>query len=296
MSNLPVIIKMSENDNIVNRVKSLLKDEAGSFIASVINISRGSETLQLCDPVALWGAAIKSAAVKLPIEPALGYACIVPFKNSKTQKYEPSFIIQVKGLIQLALRTGQYKEIMTSAIYEDEIVSYDPIRDKVKLVDKMPENPKRYDGKSKPVGYYASFELLNGFSKESYWDLAKIMNHVSLYVPTWDKKKKEFYYGSFWTKNFDRMAEKTVLKYILSGWGLMSVEMVKAVQNDESESIDANVPPANDPNIPDAEDVNKKIRRGKANKEGVIDAEVTAPTDTQPEAPAPAEEKDPFDD
>jgi len=263
MSNLPAIIKMSENDNVVKRVKDLLKDEGGSFIASVINISRGSETLQLCEPVALWGAAIKSAAVKLPIEPALGYACIVPFKNNKTDKYEPTFIIQVKGLIQLALRTGQYKDIMTSPIYEDELVSYDPIRDKVVLVDKMPENPKRYDEKSKPVGYYARIELMNGFSKESYWDLRKIMNHVVKYVPTYDKKKKEFYYGSYWTKNFDRMAEKTVLRYVLTGWGIMSVEMRNAISSeDESEPLDIE-PPA------------PKEAPGGKKKDTVIDADTT---------------------
>lgn len=263
MSNLPAIIKMSENDNVVKRVKDLLKDEGGSFIASVINISRGSETLQLCEPVALWGAAIKSAAVKLPIEPALGYACIVPFKNNKTDKYEPTFIIQVKGLIQLALRTGQYKDIMTSPIYEDELVSYDPIRDKVVLVEKMPENPKRYDEKSKPVGYYARIELMNGFSKESYWDLRKIMNHVVKYVLTYDKKKKEFYYGSYWTKNFDRMAEKTVLRYVLTGWGIMSVEMRNAISSeDESELLDIE-PPA------------PKEAPGGKKKDTVIDADTT---------------------
>lgn len=268
MSNLPAIIKMSENDNVVKRVKDLLKDEGGSFIASVINISRGSETLQLCEPVALWGAAIKSAAVKLPIEPALGYACIVPFKNNKTDKYEPTFIIQVKGLIQLALRTGQYKDIMTSPIYEDELISYDPIRDKVVLVDKMPENPKRYDEKSKPVGYYARIELMNGFSKESYWDLRKIMNHVVKYVPTYDKKKKEFYYGSYWTKNFDRMAEKTVLRYVLTGWGIMSVEMRNAISSeDEAEPLD--VPENN--NEPPA----PKEAAGRKKKDTVIDADTT---------------------
>lgn len=284
MSNLPAIIKMSENDSIVKRVKDLLKDEGGSFIASVINISRGSETLQQCDPIALWGSAIKSAAVKLPIEPALGYACIVPFKNSNTGKYEPSFIIQVKGLIQLALRTGEYKDIMTAKIYEDEIVSYDPIRDRPVLVKNMPENAKRYDEKSKPVGYYAMFELKNGFIKESYWDLKKIMNHVKRYVPTWDKKKNQFYYGSYWTKDFDHMAEKTVLRYILTGWGLMSVEMRKALVDDESESDDI-LENIVDDNAP--AQTQEKEKKPKKEKEKIVDAEVIEQTQTEPEEDDP---------
>ena len=125
MSNLKEIIKYSENNNVVQRVKSLLDKDASVFITSVVNISRGSAALQKCSPDSVWGAAIKAASLKLPIEPSLGYAYVVPYKQ------EAQFQLGYKGLIQLAIRTGLYKKIHATSVYADEIESYNPITNEI---------------------------------------------------------------------------------------------------------------------------------------------------------------------
>jgi recombination protein RecT len=241
LENLKAVIKFSDNPVMRTRIEGVMKEEAATFITSVINVARNNEAIANCDPMTVWDAAMKAASLKLIVEPSLGFAYIVPYAGKAT------FQIGYKGLTQLALRTGQYKTIHTSDVYDDEIESYDEITNKIRWKPR-PEKPKRYDGKSKPCGYYAMFELKTGFICETYWSLERIMSHVKRFVKTYDKKKKTFHPKSGWATDFDAMGKKTALRFILTHYGIMSVEMGSALAEDEkSESMIIENPPQNDP-------------------------------------------------
>ena len=264
MSNLKEIIKYSENNNVVQRVKSLLDKDASVFITSVVNISRGSAALQKCSPDSVWGAAIKAASLKLPIEPSLGYAYVVPYKQ------EAQFQLGYKGLIQLAIRTGLYKKIHATSVYTDEIESYNPITNEIVINPNFAEHKQRYDGKSEPAGYYALLELLTGFKAEIYMPRIDVENHGARYSPSYTNKH------SAWKTNFEEMAQKTVLKQLLSRYGILSVEMQRAfVAEAEAQSYQEE-PQETPPPAPEAK---------KKKKDNIIDVE-----------PEPVqEEPDPFD-
>lgn len=270
MSNLQQIIKYSENNNVIQRVKSLLDKDASVFITSVVNVSRGSVALQKCSPDSVWGAAIKAASLKLPIEPSLGYAYVIPYGQ------EAQFQLGYKGLIQLAIRTGLYKKIHATSVFADEIESYNPITNELTINPNQSEHKQRYDGKSEPAGYYALLELLTGFRAEIYMTKRDVENHGKRYSPSYNSK------SSAWKTDFEAMAQKTVLKQLLSRYGILSVEMQKAfVAEAEAETQSYQEEPQETP--PPAPEAKKKKK-----DDNVIDVE-----------PEPAKEKeeepDPFD-
>jgi len=259
MSNLPAIIKMSENVNIKSRLNEVLKDEAGAFITSVINISRSNSMLQECSPDSVWGAAMKAASLKLPVEPSLGYAYVIPYKNKGGT--EAQFQIGYKGLLQLAIRSGQYKSIFATPVYADEIESYHPVTNYLKLKQNAEEFKMRYDTKSKPCGYYAKLELLAGFVAEIYMPVKAVEAHGKRFSKSFGNN------SSPWTTDFDAMAEKTVLKKLLSRYGILSVEMRRAVQEDDASD--------NAEQEAQKETVAPKEAPGGKKKDTVIDADTT---------------------
>ena len=283
MSNLPEIIKYSENNNVIKRVKELLDKDASVFITSVINISRSNNALQECTPDSVWGSAIKAASLKLPIEPSLGYAYVIPYGK------EAQFQIGYKGILQLAIRSGQYKKIHATGVYADELIAYNPITGELKVKDNLEDFKMRYDGKSVPVGYYAILELHSGFVAEVYMTKKDVEAHGKRFSKSYNSK------SSPWQTDFDAMAEKTVLKQLLGRYGILSIDMQKAfVAEDEQKNtvIDNNT---ND-NIPDAGEKQESVTRGKVKKKEeapVIEAEITEPAKEEPKQ---EEEKDPFDD
>lgn len=275
MSNLPAIIKFSENVNIKSRLAEVLKDEAGAFITSVINISRSNNMLQECTPDSVWGAAMKAASLKLPIEPSLGYAYVIPYKNKSGA--EAQFQIGYKGLLQLAIRSGQYKSIYASPVYADEIESYHPVKNELKLKNNPDDFKLRYDSKAKPVGYYAKLELLSGFVAELYMPIKAVEAHGKRFSKSFSSS------SSPWTTDFDAMAEKTVLKRLLSRYGILSVEMRNAVKEDDEadmnlDNVIENEAPAQ---------TQEKEKKPKKEKEKIVDAEVIEQTQTEPEEDDP---------
>lgn len=269
MSNLPAIIKFSENVNIKSRLAEVLKDEAGAFITSVINISRSNNMLQECTPDSVWGAAMKAASLKLPIEPSLGYAYVIPYKNKSGA--EAQFQIGYKGLLQLAIRSGQYKSIYASPVYADEIESYHPVKNELKLKDNPDDFKLRYDSKAKPVGYYAKLELLSGFIAELYMPIKAVEAHGKRFSKSFSSS------SSPWSSDFDAMAEKTVLKKLLSRYGILSVEMRNAVKEDDE--ADMNIDNVIDNEAP----AQTQEKDKKQKKEKVVDAEIVEPEQTEPE-------------
>lgn len=207
---------------IIKRLEEIIGKNTGSFCASLIQISNSNALLQRAEPNTVISAAIVAATLNLPINNALGFAYIVPFNNSKAGVVEAQFQIGYKGLIQLAMRSGQIKRLVTTEIYANQIISRNPIKGYEFDFDTQPE-------KHEPaVGYYAYMELVNGFIAEAYMSVEDVKAHATRYSQTYKKG-----YG-VWKDNFDEMAKKTVMKQLLSKYAPMSIELQRATLADQS--------------------------------------------------------------
>jgi len=207
---------------IIKRLEEIIGKNTGSFCASLIQISNSNALLQRAEPNTVISAAIVAATLNLPINNALGFAYIVPFNNSKAGMVEAQFQIGYKGLIQLAMRSGQIKRLVTTEIYANQIISRNPIKGYEFDFDIQPE-------KHEPaVGYYAYMELVNGFIAEAYMSVEDVQAHAARYSQTYKKG-----YG-VWKDNFDEMAKKTVMKQLLSKYAPMSIELQRATLADQS--------------------------------------------------------------
>lgn len=200
-----------------------LKENAGAFSASIIDLFNSDKTLQMCDPRQVFAECLKAVSLKLPISKQLGFAYVIPYKKDGISI--PQFQIGYKGMIQLCMRTGAYKHINADVVYEGEFVSSDKLTGEIDL-----SGTKISD---KIVGYFAYIETVNGFKKAVYWSKEKVMEHAKKFSKSYNSS------NSVWKSNFDAMAIKTVLRNLLSKYGVMSVEMANAL---EAESSPAEVP------------------------------------------------------
>lgn len=194
------------------RFEQVLKDRAPQFTSSILNLVNGDQYLKKCEPTSIVMAAMVAATLDLPIDKNLGYAWIVPYSN------KGQFQLGYKGFIQLALRTGQYKSINAVPIHEGEMISWNPLTEDLKI-----DFAAR--ASDQVIGYAGYFELLNGFKKSVYWTKEQIEAHKNKYSKG----------GKGWQQDWDAMALKTVLKNMLSKWGILSIEMQNAFKTDENE-------------------------------------------------------------
>ena len=201
------------SDAVKKRFGEVLKEGAASFISALIAIYNGNQYLQKCSAKSILGAAGLAATLKLSITPSLGHAYLLPYKGQCT------FIIGWKGLIQLAHRTGRYKCLHAGKIYEGEIRGLEPLTGEPIVGEKISDEV---------AGYVAHFELDNGFSKSLYMTVEEIKNHAKTYSQSYGSA------SSPWAKHFDAMASKTVLKLLISRWGVLSADMATAIQADQS--------------------------------------------------------------
>jgi recombination protein RecT len=219
--------------SVQEQFQNVLKENAGAFVASIIDLYNGDNYLQQCEPKEVVMEALKAAVLKLPINKSLGFAYIIPYNNNVKgqdgtwqKKVQPQFQIGYKGLIQMAMRTGQYRFINADMVYEGEL------RDANKLTGEID-----FSGQKKNeniVGYFAYIELLNGFSKTLYMTKERVLSHAKKYSKSFEGK------NSPWTNHFDEMALKTVLKNLLGHYGFLSVEMMAAFDNDEQPDYSGN--------------------------------------------------------
>lgn len=246
-----VLKSIMNAESVQQQFKNALGKNAGTFVASVIDLYNGDTGLQQCQPKQVVMEALKAAVLHLPINKALGYAYVIPFKNTKkvngqwVKVYEPVFQMGYKGYIQLAMRTGQYRTINADAVYEGEL------RKVNKLTGEIAFDGERTS--DKVVGYFCYFELLNGFSKTLYMTVEQMANHAKRYSKGLVKyddagNKLDVTVDSLvaladlpmapdnktvgWLGNFHGMAIKTVIRNLLSKYGYLSVEMQNAISND----------------------------------------------------------------
>lgn len=201
------------NDNQIRaQLRNSLKENAGAFMSSMLDLYSSDTSLQNCNPHDVAMECLKAASLNLPIIKSLGFAYVVPYKG------KPTFTIGYKGLIQLAQRTGQYRFINADVVYEGEISEKDKLSGMIEITGERTGN--------KVVGYFGYFKLLNGFEKMLYMSNEDINAWKNKYSPS---AKSNF---SPWNTEFDKMAMKTCLRRLLSTFGVMSPEMQKAVFED----------------------------------------------------------------
>ena len=202
------------SDSVQEQFKNAMGRHSDLFVASLIDVF--SDGLQDCDPAGVVQQALKAAVLKLPISKGLGFAYLVPYKK------KAQFQIGYKGMIQLAMRSGQVSALNGGPVFEGEFKSNDRMTGKIDISG---------EAKSEKVaGYFVYMELINGFKKSEYWSKEKVIEFA---------KKKSQSYGnskSAWASDFDAMATKTVLKSVLSKYAPMSIDFVAALSSDEPES------------------------------------------------------------
>lgn len=228
-----------------NLINNTLRDpdRARSFTASITSAVAVNPALQECDAGTILAGALLGESLKLSPSPQLGQYYLVPFKNKRQQTTTAQFVLGYKGYIQLALRSGQYKDLDVMVIKQGEYMGKDPETGKARF--KFIEDDDVRDALP-TIGYMAYFEYLNGFRKVLYWSKEKMMTHADTYSPAFSRKGCEnliagnvpqgdmWKYSSFWYKNFDDMAKKTMLRQLISRWGVMSVDMQTALEHDDT--------------------------------------------------------------
>lgn len=209
---------------VVNKVNNIVGGKDGQrFITAIVSAVSNNTALSECSQSSILSAALLGESLKLSPSPQLGQYYMVPF-NSKGGKVA-QFQLGYKGYIQLAIRSGQYKKLNVLAIKEGELIRYDPLNEEieVRLIDDELSREQ-----AKTIGYYAMFEYTNGFRKTMYWSKEKMEAHALKYSKGYQAKKGY----TFWEKDFDAMAYKTMLRQLISKWGIMSIEMQMAMDGD----------------------------------------------------------------
>ena len=241
-------------DSVKKQFENSLKENAGSFIASIIDLYGSDAYLQQCDPNQVVMECLKAATLKLPINKQLGFAYIVPYRKNGVQT--PQFQLGYKGYVQLAMRTGQYKHLNPGIVYEGVNVNRDLLTGQVSFTGEPTSD--------KAIGYFTYMELVNGFSKVLYMTKDEIIAHAKKYSKSYNNKSSE------WKTDFDSMALKTTTRLLLSKYGILSVDMISGLSSDTSDDVETNV----------ARDIEEN-----ANKETIdVDYEFVD-TETEPEEP-----------
>lgn len=244
--------KKVNGNYVMNQLQSVLGQNAGTFATSLIEVFTNDKQLQACEPNKVVQEAIKSATLHLPLNKQLGYAYLMVFNNwdkdARRAVPTPTLVIGYKGLIQLALRSGQYRNINVDTVYRGEIKGLDKLKGSIDFSGTA-EEPKVVEG------YFAHFELNNGFSKTLYMSLPDMAAYALKYAPAFrgktdqtvdklcDLAQEQNTNGpaqgkTGWLGDFNAMAQKTVLRRLLSKFGYLSVEMISAITKDEENETD----------------------------------------------------------
>jgi len=244
------------SDAVKRKINEMIGGKDGQrFITAIISAVSTNQALAECEQGSILSAAMLGESLKLSPSPQLGRYYMVPFNDSNKGCKVAQFQLGYKGYIELAIRSGQYKKINVLAIKEGEFVNYNPLEEEI-TVNLIEDEETRENAVT--IGYYAMFEFHNGFKKAMYWSKAKMLSHADKYSQAFskdgctiktksgEKKKVSFsdyeagnynkndswLYSSFWYKDFDGMAFKTMLRQLISKWGIMSIEMQTAIEKD----------------------------------------------------------------
>jgi recombination protein RecT len=230
------VVGVIRNDRMQKMFEERLGKRSGQFVTSLISVVNSSPKIAECEPMTVIQAALTAASMDLPINQNLGFAYIIPYKNSKkidgrwSEVMEAQFQMGYKGFIQLAQRSGTFKTINTTEVRESEVRTRDRMTGEMEFNWIQDDNERNSKG---VVGYLAFFELLNGFKKSLYMTKAEIEDHANRYSQAYKSKGKSSF-KSPWETDFDLMAQKTALKLLLSKYAPLSTEMQEAIVADQS--------------------------------------------------------------
>ena len=219
-------------DAVKQQINNVIGGKDGQrFISAIVSAVNTNPALQECTNQSILSGALLGESLKLSPSPQLGHYYLVPF-NDKDKGKVAQFQLGYKGYIQLAIRSGQYKKLNVMAIKEGELEYFDPLNEDIK-VNLMIDN---WDAReeAQTIGYYAVFELVNGFRKAIYWSKAQMVAHALKYSPGYKKDLDKGWKYTFWSKDFDGMAYKTMLRQLISKWGVMSIELQNAFEADQA--------------------------------------------------------------
>lgn len=284
MANRIPFSAMINTKDFQKSISNSIKDpnRARRFVSSIVSAVAVNPALQECTPQTILSGALLGESLNLSPSPQLGQYYLVPFKQKEKRDRDGNiispectnaqFLLGYKGLVQLALRSGQYKRLNVVSIKDGELHSWNPITEDFSIT---PIGDEKERENSRTVGYLASFEYLNGFTKTIYWSKEKMVAHADQFSAAFSAEAKdiksgnrtyhkvsfadyeahnyptkdEWLYSSFWYKDFDGMAHKTMLRQLISKWGVMSIELQTAFEADASaeneeyfESPDAKLP------------------------------------------------------
>jgi len=200
------------NETVMNNLRAMLGQKAQGFATSVLSVVNNNRLLQNSEPASIYSSAMVAASLDLPINPNLGFAAIVPYGRMS------QFQIMTRGLIQLAIRSGQYERITNAVVHKGELVKYDPFKDEYEFDASKRESDE-------VVGFMAYFRTIGGFEKYFYMSKDDALAH--------GKKYSKAFNSGPWRDNQEAMCLKTVLKLLLSKYGLLSIEMQRAIRFDQ---------------------------------------------------------------
>ena len=210
---------------VKNQINNVIGGKDGQrFISSIISAVNANPQLQECTNASILSAALLGESLKLSPSPQLGMYYFVPF-NDKSRGKVAQFQLGYKGYIQLAIRSGQYRKLNVLAIKEGELIRFDPLTEDIEI--NLIEDEEEREN-TPTAGYYAFFEYTNGFRKAIYWSKKKMIAHAEKYSAGYRAHKGY----TFWEKDFDGMAFKTMLRQLISKWGIMSIDMMSAMDAD----------------------------------------------------------------
>lgn len=216
-------------DAIKAKINEVIGGKDGQrFISAIVSATTANPALQECSNGSILSAAMLGESLKLSPSPQLGQYYLVPFKDKEKGKVA-QFQLGYKGYIQLAIRSGQYKKLNVLGIKEGELIRFDPLNEEIEVQLIEDEDAREA---AETVGYYAMFEYTNGFKKAMYWSKKKMEAHALKYSQGYAADKRKGTSWTFWSKDFDGMAYKTMLRQLISKWGIMSIEMQSAIDAD----------------------------------------------------------------
>lgn len=216
---LGAIKQLLSTEEVKKRFTEVLGAKAPTFLGSIVSLVSSNTNFHGVDPNSIMSSAFIAATLDLPINSNLGFAYIVPYENRDGKKAQ--FQLGYKGFVQLALRTGQYETINATEIYDGELVKHNRLTGEI-VID---ETKRKSD---KIIGYASYFKLLNGFEKTYFMTIDEVTAHGKRYSKSFSNPR------AVWQTDFDGMAKKTVLKLLLSKFGILSVEMQKALEVDQA--------------------------------------------------------------
>jgi len=239
---------------VKQKFSEVLDGNGQQFVASLLSIVTNNNLLAKATNESIMTAAMKAATLKLPIEPSLGMAYIVPYNRNEKQGNtwvkinEAQFQMGYKGFIQLAQRSGQIRNINCDIVYKEEFLQYDKVYGTLHLKEEQVDS-------GEVEGYFASLELINGFRKMIFWKKEKVIAHAQKYSKTYDKQIGDFKSGTPWKTEFDAMAQKTLIKELLSKYAPLSTELQEAIIADNEDSNVNEVKRAKDVTPPESDNL-----------------------------------------